>query len=355
MYILPPRVLAVNTTKIAVLKTGSEFGDTSVTDPWAAKAYQWTLTLTVTPQKHSSLDTPTPKQYNGLDIQVGDWVATAAGGKCYRIINIHDGATATLVQVDVEDVDRFSLIIDTSTKGTPTPTLTNGYIFQLDSEGMPILMGATANYLSANWPADMMSRFSYRNEALQFIRVNQPGHTFIKGDIIAPDPANPGQFILASVSDEIAAIGTVTDISIPGVDYFNYKPFGKIMYNISPAFTGNYGDIYYLDPANPGKLTTTKPANHSKPIYIQIDTTTGIVLDDNSSDDPIKYVVSPVTDGQTTFVLPTGALEVLEMTINGIETDNYTYDATTSTLTFDPVGNGYGIDSSDEVVLTYKV
>lgn len=353
MYIPPSILIPFTITDLSIL---SRWTDYVPGDPYKNIAYQWTATLNITPQKHGDKFTPTPYTYNALDIEVGMWISNKAGGYVYRIINIHSGATPTSIVVDLEDVDRMNLALDPSKAGvavTPSKSAT-GYIFTLDALGMPILQGIPTGSISSSFQPDLQSRFAFRNEMNQYIRIEQPGHTFILGDIISPDPNNIGKYILASTDNEIAAIGTVTDISKPSVDYFNYRPFGKIIYNISPPFTGNYGDIYYLDPNNPGKLTTTKPANHSKPIYIQIETTTGIVLDDNTPDDPIKYHVTGISDGQTSFILPSGALDVMEMTINGIITDNFTYDNTTLTLTFDPVGNGYGIDSSDEVVVIYK-
>ena len=306
MYLSPPVMLPFDVVSLTIL---SRWTDYITDDPYKNIAYQWTMTLAITPQKHGDKFTPTPYAYNGLDIETGMWLSNKPGGYVYKIINIHDGSTETSITVDVEDVDRFNLMLDPSRRGTGAApsSSTSGFIFSLDSSGIPVFPGIVTGAISSSFQADIQSRFSYRNEALQYIRVNQPGHTFSIGDIISPDSANVGMFIPASSSKEIEAIGTVTDIDIPSADYFNYRPFGKILYNISPAFTGNYGDIYYLDPANPGKLTTSKPANHIKPIYIQIDNTTGIVLDDNSSDDPIKYIATP-TDGQTSFILPSGAI-----------------------------------------------
>ena len=351
MYILPPRLLQITVTSSVVL---SKWTETDVdNNKWINQPYEWTVTFTVTAQKHSCPITRIANQYNGQDIQVGDWISTSTGGAVFQIINIKSADTKTVV-ADVCDIDRLSLMLDKSARGNIKPATTSGYCFQLNDQGQPILVGTAMNYMQNNWQSDIQSRFAYRNEAIQNIFVTQTGHSFKPGDIISPDPNNIGQYILASATNELSAIGTVRDISIPGVENFTFKPFGKIMYNITPPFTGNYGDIYYLDPNNPGKLTTTKPADHSKPIYIQIDETTGIVLDDNSSEDPIKYHVKNITDGQVSFILPGGALEVLQMSINGVYTDNFIYDSNTLTLTFDPISNGYGIDSFDEVIITYK-
>lgn len=352
MYILPPRLLQIAVTSSVVLSKWTETDADN--NKWLNQPYEWTVTFTVTIQKHSCPITRIPNQYNGQDIQVGDWISTSAGGAVFQIINIKSADARTVV-ADVRDIDRLSLMLDKTTRGNIKPATALGYCFQLNDQGQPILVGTTMNYMQNNWQSDIQSRFAYRNEVIQNIFVTQTDHSFKPGDIISPDPHNVGQYILASAKNELSVIGTVRDIGIPGKENFTFKPFGKVMYNITPPFTGNYGDIYYLDPNNPGKLTTTKPADHSKPIYIQIDLNTGIVLDDNTPDDPIKYHVTDIKDGQISYVLPEGALEVLEMTINGIATDSYTYDSDTHTLTFDATSNGYGIDSSDEVIITYKL
>ena len=43
----------------------------------SSRYYQWTVQLTVNAQSHGSHLTRKDFQYNGLDIQVGDWIAGA--------------------------------------------------------------------------------------------------------------------------------------------------------------------------------------------------------------------------------------------------------------------------------------
>ena len=52
------------------------------------KYYQWTMQATVNTQAHGSHLTRKDFEYNGLDIQVGDWIAEATSGLCLKIVSI---------------------------------------------------------------------------------------------------------------------------------------------------------------------------------------------------------------------------------------------------------------------------
>ena len=67
---------------------------------------QMTVTADVTAQAHCSHLTRKDFEYNGLDIQVGDWIAGATTGLCCRIVSI--SAKASIVQCVVEDWLRYN-------------------------------------------------------------------------------------------------------------------------------------------------------------------------------------------------------------------------------------------------------
>ena len=76
-------------------------------DPWYSgsgtkKYYRWTITFSVTAQDHGSHLTRDDKTFNGLDIVVGDWIAGATTGLCWKIISI-TSKTANSVTAEVED------------------------------------------------------------------------------------------------------------------------------------------------------------------------------------------------------------------------------------------------------------
>lgn len=67
-----------------------------------------------------------------------------------------------------------------------------------------------------------------------------------------------------------------------------------------------------------------------------------------------KVSVTPY-DNQTVFNVPNNIYDVLSMSINGIENDNFKYDSSSNKITFDPIGCGYSIDATDDVTFTYKI
>jgi hypothetical protein len=71
----------------------------------------------------------------------------------------------------------------------------------------------------------------------------------------------------------------------------------------------------------------------------------------SSIEETVTYTPS---NAQTLFTLPSDCQSVVRMLINGQTTISYTYNNTTKVLTFDPVGNGFGIETTDEVVVKYK-
>jgi hypothetical protein len=69
---------------------------------------------------------------------------------------------------------------------------------------------------------------------------------------------------------------------MPGNDWFTVKPLASITTDITPPLPGNPGDLVYVDPMNPGKMTATRPDNgFCAPVYIKIDDTTGMTVDRN--------------------------------------------------------------------------
>lgn len=246
----------------------------------APQPVTFTLEGTITQQDHGSFSTPQLYIYNGLDVRVGDWYIEAATGKALRITNIDVGTTdETYLKCTIEDVDRWEQFSDPNGVAA---TGASGFIVSLSENGLPmfhdLIIYQTEVSPNIGFIEDMISRFRSRNLVTTRVRVNQPGHTFLLGDslILRSD----GDFELADASTVAAEriIGTVTDVGIPGVNWFNYEPRGRLEYNISPSLPGVTGDLIWLDPANPGKLTAAKPNSLAIPIYIKIDNTTGVKL-----------------------------------------------------------------------------
>lgn len=355
--IKPPKLLQVSVDTVSDYAVWTE-GDPS--DWWFGYAYRWTITATVTPSTHSSDNSINPSYYTAQDINVGDWISTTTNGVAVQITEIIEQGFDNLTAI-VEDVDRFNTFSDNTQNGLGGPSAGNGYLFEVSDDGLPILMGVAAGLMPPTFQTDLISRFSYRNIFNKYIRVNQPDHTFTIGDIVRID--NDGIFEAAAADIRAnAAIGIVNSIGIPSIDWFTFRPLCQVLNDVMPPLVGTYGQLYFLDPANPGKLTDVLPASNARPIYMRLDTPNrALLLDagmfdyvDNNEGETNKYDVESVTAGQVTFTMPADCVEVLYMSINGIENENFTFNVSTKVLNFDPIETGYGIDVDDEVFFIYK-
>lgn len=104
---------------------------------------------------------------------------------------------------------------------------------------------------------------------------------------------------------------------------------------------------------NAGKVFTLDIGGITELFYID-DSGNVIQLTNNgSTTQNIFLAVSTfnAVAGQTVFSVPVSAKAVLTVKINGLDTLNYTF--TSPSVTYDPVGGGYFIQSGDEVTVIY--
>lgn len=317
MAVLPNKLLKITQTTLQTLATWDEFENG---DMFTGFPYRWEIQLDVDPQIHSSPSSITPYQYDGLDIKVGDWVTTAEGGVAVRIYEIVSQTSIQAV-VRVEDVDRFNIMSDFSFAGVGISADGQGYVFEVDEDGLPVLGPAGAFYLGVTLQTDLMARFSRRNAVKKYVKVEQTGHTLAVGDIIFLDDDGVYKAIEASEANKNKLdriIGFVSEVGIPGVNFFAYTPRGQLRKNISPALpTGMLpGQIAYLDPVLPGKLTATKPQKNAVPVYIRLtDDTTGILINGGAgsgNSGPLGYYESSyvVADLTARDAIPVADLEL---------------------------------------------
>jgi hypothetical protein len=352
MAILPPKVLMVSLNTINIYSTWSNPGD-----PYDGFPYQWSVEMNVSQQSHSNPNTTTPYAYNSQDVKVGDWLASSIDGVSFEIIQITDNSNPNYMTVILEDIELFNTYNDPTGQGAGGPIQGQSVIFEMNNVGDPILMGVESGAVPDTFVTDLISRFEYRNLLQKFIRVNQPGHTFAIGNIIQPNVSVTGAYMLATdTSGNNLTVGTVSDSGTPSPDWFNFEPFGEVVYNVTPSLTGSYGTLFYMDPSHPGLVTSVRPTEFARPIYLQLSSSTTAIrfsAAEEQASETKTYTFPSIADNQTTFTLPSDTFEVISMMINGIETVNFTYVNSTLTLTFDPVGNGYGVDSTDEVTFVY--
>lgn len=277
--IVPAKLLSI---EIKAIEPQAIWNEINPDDPWNGYPYQWRVTFEVVPQMHSSPVTPTPYFYNGMDVRVGDWVADLITGSAVNIVSIVSQTLSTVVAI-CEDLDRYNTYTDPSGSGNGIGTLGLGFVFELADDGLPILSPMTALNTTLNtnlaWQLDLISRFRHRNMVGSYYRVQQNGHTFSVGDIIRL--RTDGTYARVVPSETVdTAVGSVSSIGVPGVNWFTYRPVGRIVKNVTPPLPGPPGTLVYLDAI--GDFTSNKPSAWAKPVYIRLDApTTGIFLDRN--------------------------------------------------------------------------
>lgn len=352
--------MAFRPAKLLPIVTSIVYDNAYWNDPinpgvWEGFPYRWNIIGSVTTQLHSSDRTREPFTYNALDIKVGDWI-TDISGRALKIIEIINSDTSEIEFV-AEDVDRYNTFTDPFVSGFGGLSSQECFIFELSEDGQATLAGLPSGFMSNEAVASLENRFFYRNVTSEFVQVYQTNNGLVIGDFITVDLDNTGGYKLVSAQDINMAVGVVNSIGIPGDDWFTYKPLTEIVNDIDPPLVGNYGDIFYLDPLNPGKVTNVKPEANPKPVYIRLESDNravrlNAIVDESSETISVEVPVTALD--QTTFVLPTAAKTVQVMSINGIENKNFTFDAVSKVVTFDPIATGYGVEESDEVIFVYN-
>ena len=326
-------------------------GSDGVDDAYDGRAYRWQIKFVCNSQPTGNFET----QYanNESNIIPGDWIVMSKGygnvALSLQIISIED-ITNGVVTAIVEDVDRYNLHL-TGSDGISAVSSYNSFdalIFRLSSDGLPLLVSLTSDDLAATVYQETVSRFEFRNYLQNNYRVYQDGNTFSVGDEISLN--SDGTYVLASAIGTAAykAVGRIRDINIPGVGWFTFEPKGKLSRYLTPGLPGYPGDIVYLDPLNPGKLTDVKPTNGiAVPIFIKIDSSTGIKLDEvlPGGLDNFAGVSPPTVDDDSGDGYSYGSLWV--DTVNKKSYINV--DPTTGSSVWQEIGSGSGTGSTGYV------
>lgn len=251
-------------------------------DPFVGSCYQWQAIISVVAQNTG--DFTNNFSYTETDIVVGDWLVMASQSPTLslKIVGINSAAGG-IIDCIVEDVDRYNLHNYAVYGANPTSNfgVNDGLIVRLGEDGLPIWNGLIPYSIPVTTTEEINSRFRYRNYLLNNYRIQQVDNGFAIGDEISL--TSDGTYVLASAIGTAAykVIGRVKDINIPTDGYFTFEPKGKLSRYLTPSLPGDPGDIIYLDPLNPGKLTDTKPTNGiAVPIFIKINNSTGVKLDE---------------------------------------------------------------------------
>lgn len=286
----PAKFLRIQVTSIVPLESWSV--DDGTNDPWFGADYKWTITCSIDAQEHSYHLSSTPYEYNGLDVKVGDWVATSDRGVAVQITRIVS-ATKSNIVCEVEDIGRYNTFSDITASGMGIGPVGAGYIFELSDDGLPIISGISPGVLSREFQSDLLGRFIGRNLTTKFVQVIQESHDFGVNDVIAYD-ITTRKYISASLSTPYV-VGIVRTSSIysanHAMDSFSYEPFMKL---VRPdGIPGTTGDIIYIGSAG---LTTTK-TDH--PLYLRLDSNRVMLLSGSGSSVAQTQTVTNVAGLQT--------------------------------------------------------
>tara|TARA_R110001592_G_scaffold326170_1_gene606924 strand:+ start:2318 stop:4330 length:2013 start_codon:yes stop_codon:yes gene_type:complete len=247
---VPNKVLGINVSTVAghtqwAHQNGS--GDRWATGGASPKFYKWTITFTVTSQAHGSHLTRKDREFNGLDVTVGDWIAGATTGQCLKITSV-TAKSSTSVTCVVEDVARYNTF--KSNTGNGIFNTGSCVIFTLNESGHPMLDPLPSGIVSSDFYANVNSRFQYLNPQLNYL-LEKTAHGFAIGDVIAV--SDTGTFVKANAALVSKSFGVVVENG-PGPDAFMVSPNNRII-DFVPAIPGAAGDFIYAD--TDGDLTTS--------------------------------------------------------------------------------------------------
>lgn len=331
---------------VSTIEDYSVWSDPIMPGIWEGMPYQWKIVASVTPMFHSSDETPIPFSYDATSIRVGFWL-TDVSGNSLQIKEILS-STDTEIEFIAEDVDRVNTFSDPNVSGFGGLTSYGIYIFEVSNmNGIPLFSAIPDGEVSYTAIDKIKSRMAKINYIVDVITFKDDENTFEIGDLVAIEN---GKFVKSS--NTRFTIGVVNTINVPGGGWFSIKPFGSYSNSVPHTLEGDYGDVFYLDNENPGKVTKVAPEYNAYPVYIRLgDDHTAFVLntinDEHSEVDSIELTI---INGTTEYNIGTSFKSVSNYTVNGISADEFTYDKTTGMFTILP-SLGYSVDSEDEVVV----
>ena len=304
----PAKVLTIDITSIANKEQwphNDGAGDKWYSGGTNPKYYQWTMQATVNTQAHGSHLTRKDFEYNGLDIQVGDWIAEATSGLCLKIVSISSKTSSSITFV-AEDWLRYNTF--RSASGTGVIGTGNAVVFQLNENGHPMLDPIPASIASGTFYQNINSRFQYLNPQMHYV-LDQTSHGFSAGDVVSITSSG---FAKTTASTASKTIGTVTNPG-PGPNQFMLRPNTRII-DFNPAIPGSVGDFLYTDNSTAGGLTTTSTSGKIQFLKIADAIPTSVT---GSVVDPTATANDVIEINETAVTLTGGALSQSITDING--------------------------------------
>ena len=309
-------------------------GDIWYSGSGTKKYYRWEITFSVTQQLHGSHLTRDDFKYNGLDVVVGDWIAEATSGDCWKIISITSKSTTSVTAI-VEDWLRYNTF--RASNGNGAPSNGSGVIFSLNEKGVPMLDPLPTSAAATFYPT-LASRFEYLNPQTNYV-LEQTAHGFVKGDIVAVSETG---FSKANTSTMARMIGVVTEAG-PGPNQFMILPNNQII-DFDPTIPGSQGDYVYV--SSSGAFTTS---DTGKIAFLKIQDAMPTVLPGTTADPSVPDTHAILLNTKTVTFAGTGnanaTLSQMVSTINGVSDTNVVASefATPNTILTDSSTAIYGL------------
>lgn len=256
---------------MAVQTSVENWSSTDPTDPYIDFPFKWSVQVYVDPMIHANPNTRTGYSYDAYDVQPGCWISGQLGGYVWKVVEATPSDSNNTVLV-IEDVGHYNAFLDVNLSGGG-PIDGEIIVFELNDRGLPILAGIQPNAFSDTFYGDLVSRFEFRNVAQDYVSVHQASHGLQKDDMIYMDNTGAYRALAANTANKLLLgqmVGQVTVVR--NDDYFSFKARGEIRTNITLPADSVPGQLIYLDPLLPGKLTAIRPAKLATPVYIRLET-----------------------------------------------------------------------------------
>lgn len=187
---------------------------------WSGFPYRFQIEATIIPQPHSDDSSPSPYQYNGEDVKVGDWLLTDLGTAVQIVSIVTANTSALFLDCEVEDIGLYNVYRDPTVNGEALPINAQGVIFRLDDEGMPVVDPAYTPFITPFLYTNIIARFQYTTsaqvvsgvEAKNWLHANFGSDFTIAASADAINAVALGQ-AAKSVSTNSIAIGTSALVS----------------------------------------------------------------------------------------------------------------------------------------------
>lgn len=260
----PNKVLPVSVSDITFLDPWP-FDDGS---PWWSgggdpQPYEWSIDLTVTLQTHSSNVTREPYEYNGLDIVVGDWIASISEPiRALKIMEVTQ-KTETTATVIIEDEFRYNTFLDPAVGGRGVFATGSAIIFRVNHDGMPLIDPLPNIVNIFSFDSGINGRFRKFDLEHRF-KFSQSGHSFAAEDIIAIESGIG--FTLADSDNSAKSVGRIIEAG-PAPDEFSVTAFNQIIEITQYGQPGSPGDFLYADQSSPGDYTIVESG---APLLLQL-------------------------------------------------------------------------------------